>query len=133
MPAEIRRAQRQRYGAPMSGATQVARPIGGWCSGAAVRGRGSAAAERPAVQGGAANLGVLLERRGDEAGAEAAYRRADERGHAGGAFMLGVLLERRGDDAGAEAAMRRADARGHPGGASNVGVLLERCGDEAGA
>ena len=37
---------------------------------------------------------MLLERRGDEAGAEAAYRRADERGHAAAAAHLGALLER---------------------------------------
>jgi TPR repeat protein len=47
------------------------------------------------------------------AGAEAAYRRADQRGDATGAFNLGSLLERH-DPAAAEAAYRRAAERGHP-------------------
>ena len=50
------------------------------------------------------NLGVLRERRDDQAGAEAAYRRADTRGSADGAFNLGALFEQRGDLAGAAAA-----------------------------
>jgi hypothetical protein len=82
---------------------------------------------------GACNLGVLLERRGDLEGAEAAYRRADERGHATGACYLGVLLERRGDLEGAEAAFRRADERGFGAGAYNLGLLLKRRGDLEGA
>ncbi|MGH2892125.1 MAG: hypothetical protein ACRDPM_02485, partial [Solirubrobacteraceae bacterium] len=45
-------------------------------------------------------------------GAEAAYRRADERGDTNGAFNLGVLLEERSDLAGAEMAYRRAGERG---------------------
>jgi len=65
--------------------------------------------------------------------AEAAYRRADERGDPGGASNLGVLLEERGDLEGAEAVYRRADERGHPGGASNLGVLLKERGDLEGA
>jgi len=40
--------------------------------------------------------------------AEAAYRRADERGHPGGASKLGPLLKERGDLEGATAASRRA-------------------------
>jgi TPR repeat protein len=56
---------------------------------------------------------MLLELRGDMYGAEAAYRRADERGHAGAAFNLGVILANRGDVEEAEAAYRRAEARGH--------------------
>jgi peptidoglycan hydrolase-like protein with peptidoglycan-binding domain/Flp pilus assembly protein TadD len=81
----------------------------------------------------ACNLGVALERQGDIPGAEAAYRRADERGDANGAFNLGGLLADRGDIPGAEAAYRRADERGDPGGAANLGALLERRGDLAGA
>jgi TPR repeat protein len=46
-------------------------------------------------------------------GAEAAFRRADERGDADGAFKLGLLFEGRGDLVGAEAAFRRAEERGH--------------------
>jgi hypothetical protein len=51
---------------------------------------------------------VLLKKRGDLASAEAAWRRADERGHPGGAYTLGVLLKERGDLEGAKAAWRRA-------------------------
>jgi hypothetical protein len=40
--------------------------------------------------------------------AEAAWRRADERGHPGGASKLGLLLKERGDLEGATAAWRRA-------------------------
>ena len=59
--------------------------------------------------GGAASaLGILLERRGDLAGAEAAFRRGDERGDGAAAHNLGLLLERRGDLLGAEAAFQRA-------------------------
>jgi tetratricopeptide (TPR) repeat protein len=61
--------------------------------------------------------------------AEAAWRRADDRGHAAGAYNLGVLLEQRGDLDDAEAAWRRADDRGHAAGAYNLGVLLEQRGD----
>ena len=68
-------------------------------------------------------LGAALAEKGDVTGAEAAYRRADERGHASAASNLGVLLEQRGDLAGAEAAYRRADERGDATGAFN----LARC------
>ena len=40
--------------------------------------------------------------------AEAAYRRADERGHPGGSYNLGMLLAERGDLEGATVAWRRA-------------------------
>ena len=43
--------------------------------------------------------------------AEAAYRRADDRGHRAGASNLGVLLQEGGDLDGAEAAYRRAEER----------------------
>jgi tetratricopeptide (TPR) repeat protein len=52
---------------------------------------------------------VLLEEKGELDEAEAAYRRADERGHATGAFNLGVLLEERGALPEARDAYRRAD------------------------
>lgn len=79
------------------------------------------------------NLGVLLQQRNDLAGAEAAYRRADERGHAGAASNLGVVLEAQGDGTGAEAAYRRAAQRGAADGAFNLGVLLEERDDLASA
>ena len=65
----------------------------------------------------------LLEE-GDVAGAERAYRSADEWGDAVAASNLGVLLEHRGDLAGAEAAYRRADGRGSADGAFNLAALL---------
>ncbi len=74
-------------------------------------------------------LGASLLEQGDMAGAERAYRAADERGDAVGASNLGVLLENRGDLTGAEAAYRRADARGSADGAFNLGALLEQRGD----
>ena len=77
--------------------------------------------------------GVLCEEHDDPAGAEAAYRRADEQGHSAAASNLGVLLERRRDLAGAEAAYRRADERGEANGAFNLAMLLEEQGDLAGA
>src|SRR5688500_10055767 len=70
-----------------------------------------------------ADRGLLLWERGDRTGAEVAFRRADERGHAGGALYLGMLLEDRDELAAAEAAYRRSDERGHAGGAFNLGVL----------
>jgi TPR repeat protein len=79
------------------------------------------------------NRGVLLGRSGDPSAAEAAYRRADERGSMRGAFNLGQMLRHRGDLADAEAAYHRADERGSPEGAVNLGVLLERRGDPTGA
>jgi peptidoglycan hydrolase-like protein with peptidoglycan-binding domain len=82
---------------------------------------------------GAFNLGVLREDRGDLAGAETAYRRADRHGHGAAATNLGVLLEGRGDLAGAEKAYRRADQRGQASGAFNLGALLEERGDLAAA
>ena len=61
----------------------------------------------------------------DVEGAEAAFRRADERGHAEAADEPGVMLQQRGDLAEAEAAYRRADQRGDGVGAFNLGLLLE--------
>jgi peptidoglycan hydrolase-like protein with peptidoglycan-binding domain/tetratricopeptide (TPR) repeat protein len=72
--------------------------------------------------------GRLLEH-GDTAGAERAYRAADERGDAVAASNFGVLLENRGDLAGAEAAYRRADARGSADGAFNLAAMLLERGD----
>ena len=81
----------------------------------------------------ASNLGVILERRGDLAGAEAAYRRADARGSAEGAFNLAGLLLERGDADAGMAALHRADLRGDAAAAATLGLLLVEKGDEAGA
>ena len=78
-------------------------------------------------------LGGQLARNNDMAGAEAAYRRADEGGHPTGASNLGVLLEQRGDLAAAEVAYRRADQRGDAAGAFNLGAMLAERRDYAGA
>ncbi|MGO9889107.1 MAG: peptidoglycan-binding protein [Solirubrobacteraceae bacterium] len=74
-------------------------------------------------------LAARLLEQGDTAGAERAYRAADERGDAVAASNLGVLLENRGDLAGAEAAYRRADARGSADGAFNLASMLLERGD----
>ena len=68
----------------------------------------------------------LLAEHGALAEAEAAFRRADERGDAVAAFNLGVLLEDRGALAEAEAAYRRADERGDADGAFRLAGLLLR-------
>lgn len=65
--------------------------------------RPTSAAMRPRPRA----LALLLEQRGDLAGAEAAFRRADERGDANGAFEPGAILERRGELAAAESAYQR--------------------------
>ena len=82
---------------------------------------------------GRRGLGALLYKRGDLEGAEAAYRRGDERGDAIAASNLGDLLEERGDTEGAEAAYRRGDERGDGWAAANLGALLHRRGDLEGA
>jgi len=76
---------------------------------------------------------LLLEARGDQEGAIAAYERADQLGHAAAAANLGVLLEQQGEQTAAEASYRRADRRGDANGAFNLAVLLEERGDHAGA
>lgn len=76
---------------------------------------------------------LALEEAGELTRAVAAYRRADELGHATAPSNLGVLLEQHGDRAGAEACYRRADERGDPDGAFNLGLLLGEQGDHAGA
>ena len=65
------------------------------------------------ILGGAWNHGDLLENRGDLDRAEAAYRRADQRGDADGAMSLGRLLKTRGELEDADAATRRAIERGY--------------------
>ena len=68
--------------------------------------------------------------RGGDAGAEAAFRRAAERGVAKGAYNLGLLLERAGDVEGAEAAYTRAamssDEHAAESAAAALRVLAER-------
>jgi peptidoglycan hydrolase-like protein with peptidoglycan-binding domain/TPR repeat protein len=90
-------------------------------------------AEPGADAAGAFDVGLWLEAQGSVAEAQAAYRRADERGHGAAASNLGRLLEEQGALAEAEAAYRRADERGDSAGAFNLGVLLEERGavDEA--
>ena len=78
---------------------------------------------------GAFNLGLLLEAHGSLVEAQAAYGRADDRGHGAAASNLGRLLEQQGKLSEAEAAYRRADQRGDPEGAFNLGVLLEERDD----
>jgi peptidoglycan hydrolase-like protein with peptidoglycan-binding domain/TPR repeat protein len=86
-------------------------------------------AETAADAACAFDVGVWLEAQGSMAEAEAAYGRADERGHGAAASNLGRLLEEQGALAAAEAAYRRADQRGDGVGAFNLGVLLEDRGE----
>ena len=76
---------------------------------------------------------LLLEEQGDQTGAMAAFRRADQLGHGAAASNLGVLLERQGDETGAEDSYRRAEQRGDANGAFNLAALLEERGDQMGA
>ena len=76
---------------------------------------------------------MTLQKRGDLEQAEAAYRRADERGSPEGARNLGIGLFRRGDLDGAEAAYRRSDERGLADGSAFLGALLNKRGDRAAA
>jgi AcrR family transcriptional regulator/TPR repeat protein len=71
---------------------------------------------------------ILQEARSRLLEAEAAYRRADDRGDMDAAFYLGNLLAEQNLIPEAEAAYRRADERGHAGAASNLGLLLETRG-----
>jgi peptidoglycan hydrolase-like protein with peptidoglycan-binding domain/tetratricopeptide (TPR) repeat protein len=78
--------------------------------------------------GDAFDLGLLLEEKGNLAGAQAAYHRAEENGHGPAASNLGVLLHERGASSEAEAAYCRADEYGDATGAFNLGVLLQERG-----
>jgi Flp pilus assembly protein TadD len=75
--------------------------------------------------------GEQLEERGDLAGAEQAYRRADAAGSAEGASHLGCLLFERGDIEAARAALVRADERGSGMGVFRLGFLLQQTGEIA--
>ncbi|MGZ4323587.1 MAG: peptidoglycan-binding protein [Solirubrobacteraceae bacterium] len=81
----------------------------------------------------AIDVGQWLEAQGSVAEAQAAYGRADERGHGAAASNLGRLREEQRALAEAEAAYRRADERGDGAGAFNLGVLLEERGAADGA
>jgi tetratricopeptide (TPR) repeat protein len=70
---------------------------------------------------------------GDLAGAEGAYREADERHDAEGAILLGLMFKQRGDLPNAADAFGRAEARGHPEAASSLGNLLWDSGNLDGA
>ncbi len=82
--------------------------------------------DRSGDAGGAFNLGVVLHRRGDVAGAMAAYERAHERCDPDAAFNLGVLLYETGDLDGAGAAWQRSVERGHARAAANLVFLAHR-------
>jgi tetratricopeptide (TPR) repeat protein len=73
--------------------------------------------------------GGECEAAGDLAGAEQAYREADELHDAEGAILLGQVLRRRGDLPSAGDAFQRAEARGHPEAACCVGNMLWESGD----
>lgn len=77
--------------------------------------------------------GVERARSGDTAGAEAAFREADEAGSPAGAFNLGQLLAERGDGRGAIAALQRSVSRGHVSAGFALGTLLEQAGDSRGS
>jgi tetratricopeptide (TPR) repeat protein len=74
-------------------------------------------------------VGVTAYERSDLAGAEAAWRRGDERGDGTAAYNLGVLLFERRELDQAEAAWRRGDKHGNGDAAYNLGVLLAGRGE----
>ncbi|MFZ1996832.1 MAG: hypothetical protein WAU75_22145 [Solirubrobacteraceae bacterium] len=78
-------------------------------------------------------MAIQFEQGDDLPAAEAAYRAADQLGHAAAAVSLGVLLEEREDLEGAEQAFRRADQRGDATGAFHLAWLLQEGGDLDGA
>lgn len=77
--------------------------------------------------------GGECEATGDLAGAEQAYREADELHDAEGAILLGLVLKRRGEPRDAADAFQRAEVRGHPEAGSCLGNLLVDTGDIEGA
>jgi hypothetical protein len=79
------------------------------------------------------DMGIQFEQRDDLPAAEAAYRTADQLGHATAALNLGVLLEERDDFDGAEQAFRRADERGDATAAFHLAWMLQEGGDLSGA
>ena len=87
------------------------------------------------------NLGLLLDRHGDVAGARTAYQQAIDSGHPDeappAAYRLGVMLEKHGDVAGARTAYQEAIDTGNPReappAAFQLGLLLVGQGEVAGA
>jgi tetratricopeptide (TPR) repeat protein len=77
--------------------------------------------------------GGECEAAGDSAGAEAAYREADQLDDAEGAILLGLILRRRGETHAAAEAFLRAEARGHREAGSCLGNMLCDNGDIEGA
>lgn len=82
---------------------------------------------------GAMQLGSLLKRRGDTAGALEAFARAEGRGHPEAPGMIGVIHEEQGALDIAIPAYRRAVAMGSQLAAFNLGLVLVNQGDELGA
>jgi tetratricopeptide (TPR) repeat protein len=81
----------------------------------------------------ALELGLLLFRRGDNAGAETWWSRSAELGNMRGLYNYGVALHARQELSGAERAWRRAADLGHALAAFNLGRLLKQQGDLYGA
>ena len=76
---------------------------------------------------------AACEASGDEEGAIAAYREADEQGDAEASVLLGQALKRAGRTDPARAAFERGEARGHREAAMCLGNMLSDLGDAAGA
>jgi virulence factor Mce-like protein len=87
----------------------------------------------PAEGGSAFEQGNRLAKKGDLAGAEEAYRQADQDGHGAAAAYVGLFAESRGEFDAAQDAYRRADERGDGFGSFRLGLLLSRAGDWDGA
>lgn len=79
------------------------------------------------------NLGVLLERRGDVAGAIEAYERGLQLGNASAGFNLGLLRERQGELREAVLALAHSDLAGHAMAPCALGDLLLQQGNASGA
>ena len=78
-------------------------------------------------------LGLLLDDRGDSAGAQIWYRRAADAGNTDAMLNLGNLLVAREDAAGAEAWYRKAADAGNVGAMNNLGLLMRQSGHIADA
>jgi tetratricopeptide (TPR) repeat protein len=81
--------------------------------------------ERHATDVELSSLGIAAVNAGQPEHAEAAFRRADERGDPGGAYNLGLLLAGRGDPEGAEAAYGRAATAKYSEVAQRASAALE--------
>lgn len=77
--------------------------------------------------------GIVLAWSGDIAGAEAAFREADEAGSSAASFNLAQLLAKQGNDRGAIEAFRRAVSRGHVVAGYALGEFLAESGDIEGS